>query len=101
MNRILGTAALVLGSVLLLGPVAAPALAQTAPPPGSTINGSVPHAEGNVWNGLDHQPTLAGTVPIHTHRQAQVNHTLGTLDRQLLGDPLPKIPAGAPQVGSK
>jgi hypothetical protein len=100
MDRIPGVTACLLGGLLMLEPLARlPALAQTAPPPGSTINGTVPSSDGNVWNGFDHQPTPADTAPVTgLHRRAHVNRTLGKLDRQLLNDPLPKIPAGAPQA---
>ena len=74
-----------------------PALAQTAAPPGSTINGTVPTSEGNRWNGFDHQPTPSEAAPDNDpHQQAQINHTLSKLDKQLLNEPLPKAPAVAP-----
>jgi hypothetical protein len=96
MNR-MSRSVLVLGGALVLAPIVQPALAQSAPPPGSTINGTVPASEGNIWNGLDHQPTPSETAPINNpRRQAHVNHTLNKLDQQLLNDPLPKVPAGAP-----
>jgi hypothetical protein len=98
MDRRSGCAALaaLLCGALLLAP---PALAQSAAPPGSTLNGTVPTSEGNVWNGLDHQPTPAEIAPAtNSHQQAKQNHKLGKLDQQLLNDPLPKSPAGAPPV---
>ena len=98
MDRRSGFAALAafLCGALLLAPSA---LAQSAAPPGSTINGTVPTSEGNVWNGLDHQPTPAEIAPANnSHWQAKQNHTLGNLDQQLMNDPLPKSPAGAPPV---
>jgi len=89
-------AALALGGAILL---ALPALAQNAPPPGSTINGTVPTAEGNVWNGLDHQPTPSEIAPVgNAQQQARINHKLSKLDQQLLNDPLPKLPPGAPAI---
>jgi hypothetical protein len=72
--------------------------AQTAPPPGSTINGTVPTSEGNIWNGLDHQPTPADVPSIGSAQQAQISHKLDNLDQQLLNYKLPKLPAGAPPV---
>jgi hypothetical protein len=76
-----------------------PALAKSTATPGSTINGTVPTSEGNVWNGLDHQPTPSEVAPINNpQQQSQVNHTLNHLDNQLLNQPLPKVPAGAPPV---
>jgi hypothetical protein len=109
MDRIPGAAALIahgrpaatllLCGVLMLALIVRPTLAQTAAPPGSTINGSVPSSEGNVWNGFDHQPTAADAGPSGTAKhQARINHKLSKLDQQLLNDPLPKIPAGAPSV---
>ena len=92
-------AALVLLGAIGLAPVTAPALAQSTASPGSTVNGNVPSSEGNVWNGLDHQPTPSETAPIsNPQQQAHVNHTLGKLDKELLNDPLPKVPTGAPAV---
>jgi hypothetical protein len=92
-------ATLLLGGALMMGPLAGAAVAQSAAPPGSTINGSVPTAEGNVWNGLDHQPTPSEIAPLNNpNQQALINHTLKKLDKQLLNDPLPKLPAGAPPV---
>ena len=97
MDRMLGAAALLgLGAALLV-PLA-PALAQTAPPPGSTINGTVPTSEGNVWNGQDHQPTPSEVPPASAQQQAKINHKLNKIDRQLLKYKLPKVPAGAPPV---
>jgi hypothetical protein len=94
-------AAFLLGGALMLGTLAQPAMAQSAPPPGSTANGTVPTSEGNVWNGLDHQPTPSEVAPINNpNQQAQINHTLRKLDKELLKDPLPKLPAGAPPVES-
>ena len=85
--------------VFMLAPTVQPALAQSAPAPGSTINGTVPTSEGNRWNGFDHQPTPSESAPLNNpHQQAKVNHTLSKLDRELLDDPLPKLPAGAPAV---
>jgi hypothetical protein len=84
------------GAALLLS--AALMLAQNAAPPGSTINGTVPTAEGNVWNGLDHQPRRDDRAPANARPQARINHRLSKLDRQLLNDPLPRAPAGAPPV---
>ena len=102
MNPVLGCVVRVFGGVLLLGSLVRPALSQVSAAPGSTINGSVPHSEGNVWNGLDHQPTPGQTAAVtNPHQQAQVSHTLSKLDRQLLNDPLPPAPAGAPQVDSR
>jgi hypothetical protein len=89
-------ATLALGGLLLMAP---PALAQNSPPPGSTINGTVPTAEGNVWNGLDHQPTPSEIAPVgNAQEQARINHKLSKLDQQLLNDPLPKLPPGAPTI---
>jgi hypothetical protein len=83
----------------MLVPIARPALAQSTDGPGSTINGTVPTAEGNVWNGLDHQPTPSEVAPLgNAQEQARINRKLNKLDKQLLNDPLPKVPAGAPQV---
>jgi hypothetical protein len=97
MDRKLGAATLLgLGAALLVPLV--PALAQTAPPPGSTINGTVPTTEGNVWNGLDHQPTPADVPPADEAQQQKINHKLDKLDQQLLNYQLPKLPVGAPPV---
>ena len=79
-----------------------PARAQTPPPPGSTINGSVPSAEGNVWGGLDHQPTPSEVAPLNNQQeQAKINHKLSKLDQQLLNYKLPKVPVGAPPVAGE
>jgi hypothetical protein len=89
------------GACLLAALVApiVPAHAQTPPPPGSTINGTVPSSEGNVWGGLDHQPTPSEVAPLNNQQQqAKINHKLSKLDRQLLNYKLPKVPAGAPPV---
>ena len=104
-------AALALGGLLLMAQpalaqtmvaqtmLAQTMLAQTGAPPGSTINGTVPTAEGNVWNGLDHQPTPSEVAPAgNAQQQARINHKLSKLDQQLLNDPLPKLPPGAPVI---
>lgn len=76
-----------------------PALAQTGSAnPAATVNGTVPSSEGNVWNGLDHQPTEADVPPTTMQQQDKINHKLQKLDQQLLNAPLPKVPAGAPPV---
>jgi hypothetical protein len=54
-----------------------------------------------VWNGLDHQPTPSEVAPAGAAQQARINHKLNKLDKQLLNDPLPKMPAGAPPVTGK
>ena len=91
--------ALVLCCGFALAPIGRPALAQSTATPGSTINGTVPTSEGNRWNGLDHQPTPSEVAPTgNPQQQTQVNHTLSKLDQQLLNQPLPKVPAGAPPV---
>ncbi|GAB0112719.1 hypothetical protein [Acidisoma sp. C75] len=88
---------LALGAALLLAPAAA--LAQgTAANPAATVDGQVPSAEGNVWNGLDHQPTASDVPPIaDTKQNQQINNTLDQLNRQLQQYQLPKVPPGAPQ----
>jgi hypothetical protein len=97
MDRMLGAATLLSLGVALLVPLA-PALAQGAPPPGSTINGTVPTSEGNVWNGMDHQPTPSEVPPASAQQQAKINHKLSKLDQQLLNYKLPKLPKGAPPI---
>jgi hypothetical protein len=83
---------------LLMAPIV-PASAQTSPPPGSTVTGTVPSSEGNVWGGLDHQPTPSEVAPLNNQQQqAKINHKLGKLDQQLLNYKLPKVPNGAPPV---
>jgi len=76
-----------------------PALAQNGSAnPAATINGTVPASEGNIWNGVDHQPTEADVPPISMQKQDKINHKLQKLDQELLNAPLPKVPAGAPPV---
>lgn len=87
-------AAAALGLVLTL---AAPAFAQSTNP-AATINGTVPSSEGNVWGGLDHQPTEADVPPATAKQQEKINRKLQKLNNQLLDAPLPKVPAGAPPV---
>jgi hypothetical protein len=91
-----------LASAVLLAVLMAPivsASAQTSPPPGSTITGAVPSSEGNVWGGLDHQPTPSEIAPLtNQQQQAKINHKLNKLDQQLLNYKLPKVPPGAPPV---
>ena len=90
-----GFAAFICGALML----APPAMAQSAAPPGSTINGTVPTSEGNIYNGFDHQPTASEAGPSgDAQQQARINRKLNKLDQQLLNDPLPKLPAGAPPV---
>jgi hypothetical protein len=80
-------------------PIAQPARAQTGATAGSTVNGTVPLSEGNIWGGLDHQPTPSEAGPaISSQQQARINHKLNKLDEQLLNDPLPQVPAGGPSV---
>jgi hypothetical protein len=100
MTRRFGSAArLFCGALMLAAITRHAALAQNAPPPGSTVNGTVPTSEGNVWNGLDHQPTPSDVAPIgNAQQQARINRKLNKLDQQLLNDPLPKVPNGAPPV---
>ena len=100
MDRMRGTATLLLCGAFLLAAVARqPAQAQSAPPPGSTINGTVPTSEGNVWNGFDHQPTPSQVAPAGSaQQQSRINRKLGKLDQQLLNYKLPKVPADAPPV---
>jgi hypothetical protein len=87
---------------MLIATAIVPARAQTSPPPGSTITGAVPSSEGNVWGGLDHQPTPSEVAPLNNQQQqAKINHKLGKLDQQLLNYKLPKVPAGAPPVAGK
>lgn len=86
-----------------VAPMAA-AFAQAAPAnnPAATVNGVVPSAQGNVWNGMDHQPTQSEVPPMgNTQQQQQVNKTLDQLDNQLMNQPMPKVPNGAPPVSSK
>jgi hypothetical protein len=97
MDRKLGAATLLSLAAALVVPLA-PALAQSAQGPGSTISGTVPTTEGNVWGGLDHQPTPADVPPSTAQQQAKINHKLDKLDQQLLNFQLPKLPAGAPSV---
>jgi hypothetical protein len=83
---------------VLIAPIV-PAHAQTSPPPGSTITGAVPSSEGNIWGGLDHQPTPSEIAPLNNQQQqAKINHKLSKLDQQLLNYKLPKVPNGAPPV---
>jgi len=97
MDRKRSAGALMLCSLLMALPLV-PALAQSAPP-GSTINGTVPNSEGNVWGGLDHQPTPSEVAPLNNQQeQAKINHKLSKLDQQLLNYKLPKVPNGAPPV---
>ncbi len=97
MDRMRSAAALMLCSFLMAAPVI-PARAQ-APAPGSTVNGTVPSSEGNVWGGLDHQPTPSEVAPLNNQQeQAKINHKLSKLDQQLLNYKLPKVPNGAPPV---
>jgi hypothetical protein len=93
-RRVAGAAVL----AALIAPIV-PACAQTSPPPGSTITGTVPSSEGNVWGGLDHQPTPSEVAPLNNQQeQAKINHKLSKLDQQLLNYKLPKVPNGAPPV---
>lgn len=90
--------ALALGAGIALAPMAS-VMAQSQPSPGATINGTVPTSEGNVWNGLDHQPTPADVPPITNPQTAdKINGELNKLDQKLMNDKLPKVPAGAPPV---
>ena len=66
--------------------------------PAATINGSVPSSEGNVWGGADHQPTEADVPQGTVQQQDKINQQLQTLDQQLMNEPLPKVPTGAPPV---
>ncbi|MCB8883265.1 hypothetical protein ACELLULO517_23650 [Acidisoma cellulosilytica] len=66
--------------------------------PAATVNGTVPTSEGNVWGGADHQPTEADVPQGTMQQQDKINRKLQKLDKQLLNDPLPKVPNGAPQV---
>ncbi|HTI00980.1 MAG TPA: hypothetical protein VL752_08545 [Acidisoma sp.] len=85
---------------LLLGAVPlAPALAQSnSANPAATINGSVPKSEGNIWNGMDHQPTEAEVPQGNMQQQQQINNQLNQLDQQLMNEKLPKVPQDAPPV---
>lgn len=87
-------------TVLLLGAVPlVPAFAQNGGGnPAATINGTVPTAEGNTWNGMDHQPTEADVPQGTMQQQQQINNQLNQLDQQLMNDKLPKVPKGAPPV---
>lgn len=91
-------AILVIG--LLLGAVPlAPADAQgTTANPAATVNGSVPTSEGNVWNGMDHQPTPADVPQTTMQQQQKINNQLNQIDQQLMNDKMPKVPKGAPPV---
>jgi hypothetical protein len=90
----------IFATVLLLGAAPlAPALAQNGGGnPAATINGSVPTAEGNVWNGMDHQPTEADVPQGNMQQQQQINNQLNQLDQQLMNEKLPKVPKDAPPV---
>jgi len=90
----------VLGLMVLAGVGAAqPARAQSGPPnPAATINGTVPTAEGNVWNGMDHQPTEAEVPQGSAQQQNQINNQLNQIDQQLMNAKMPKVPNGAPPV---
>ena len=68
-------AGLGLGAALILGSARA-ALAQSPGNPASTINGTVPTSEGNIWGGLDHQPTPGELPPGDVQQQAKINHKL-------------------------
>lgn len=89
-----------LATVFLLGALPlAPARAQNGGAnPAATINGSVPTSEGNVWNGMDHQPTPADVPPTTMQQQQQINNQLNQIDQQLMNDKMPKVPKGAPPV---
>ena len=94
MMRVAGAA--LLGTALATAPAAFAQSSSTNP--AATVNGTVPTAEGNVWGGADHQPTEADVPQGTMKQQDKINHKLQTLDQQLMNDPLPKMPAGAPQV---
>lgn len=87
-------------TMLLLGAVPlVPAYAQSGGNnPAATINGSVPTSEGNVWNGMDHQPTEAQVPQGTLQQQQQINNQLNQLDQQLMNQKLPKVPKDAPPV---
>ncbi|GAB0119188.1 hypothetical protein Acid7E03_32600 [Acidisoma sp. 7E03] len=78
--------------------VAAPAWAQNGANPAATVNGTVPTSEGNVWNGLDHQPTEAEVPQGTLQQQNQINNQLNQIGQQLMDAKLPKEPKGAPPV---
>lgn len=93
-----GLAAAALCLILGTAPLA-PALAQSnGANPAATINGSVPSSEGNVWNGMDHQPTAADVPQGNLQQQQQINNQLNQIGQQLMNDQLPKVPKGAPPV---
>jgi hypothetical protein len=66
--------------------------------PAATVNGTVPTAEGNVWGGMDHQPTEAEVPQGTIKQQDKINHKLQTLDQQLMNAPLGKVPNGGPAI---
>ena len=84
-------------TLLLVASVAVPlpALAQTAAPAASSST-AVPSVNANRWNGKDHQPTAAAEPPLSAKRKSKEDHTLNSLDKQLLDQKLPKAPAGSP-----
>jgi hypothetical protein len=77
---------------------ASQASAQGSNNPAATINGTVPSSEGNIWGGMDHQPTESEVPQGSMQQQQQINNTLQNLDQQLLNEKLPKLPEGAPAV---
>jgi len=83
-------------TLLCLGSVATPMTAGAQSTAAAPRAAAVPTSNANVWNGLDHQPTEASAPRLSAKREKKVDHTLGTLDQQLLDQKLPKVPAGAP-----
>lgn len=90
----------VLLGLALLGAMAAsaPASAQSGGNPAATVTGTVPTSEGNVWNGLDHQPTPADVPQGTLQQQNQINNQLNQIGQQLMDAKMPKEPKGAPPV---
>lgn len=90
----------VFGLAFLAGAGAAlPARAQSGSAnPAATVNGTVPTAQGNVWNGLDHQPTEAEVPQGSAQQQTKINDQLDQLGQQLMNAKMPKVPGDAPPV---
>jgi hypothetical protein len=85
-----GGATLCIGLFVALTFSAVSAKAQTS----ATLRGPAPPAViGNVWNGMDHQPTAASDPPLDTSVQQTIDRTLEALDKQLLQFKLPESPS--------
>jgi hypothetical protein len=85
-----GSAILVIGMSALMMFSAGRAQAQTQTSAALMVP-APPAVIGNVWNGMDHQPTAASDPPLDTTIEETIDHTLDALDRQLLQLKLPKL----------